>query len=43
MSAAPDIGPPPAQCLDRFRAIREMVGNTPPLAVQFRYPGQPRA
>ncbi len=42
MNAATDVALTPAQCLERFRAIREMVGNTPLLAVQFRFRGRPR-
>ena len=29
-------------CLDRFAAIREMIGNTPLLEITLRYRGQPR-
>ncbi len=37
-----DIALTSRQCLERFNAIREMVGNTPLLEVSFRFRGQPR-
>ena len=37
-----DIALTARQCLERFSAIREMVGNTPLLEVSFRFRGQPR-
>ena len=37
-----DIALTPRQCLERFSAIREMVGNTPLLEISFRFRGQHR-
>ncbi len=37
-----DIALTTRQCLARFHAIREMVGNTPLLEISFRFRGQPR-
>lgn len=37
-----DIALTTPECLDRFRALREMVGNTPLLELTFRFRGQRR-
>lgn len=41
-SSTVDVAFGTAPCLDRFRAIREMVGNTPLLAIRCRYRGRAR-
>jgi cysteine synthase A len=38
----PDIALAPQRCLERFRGIRGMVGNTPLLALRLRVRGEPR-
>ena len=40
--AVPDIALAPQRCLERFRGLRGMVGNTPLLALRLRVRGEPR-
>lgn len=42
MSAAKDLAPGGAACVERICGIREMIGNTPLLAVRLRYKGSER-